>query len=125
MRTGAAAVVGALLAGAGCHTHSAPPDVPAVLTHPSEESRAELQRVVSRALNRETVTLADDALTADGTLIVERTARRDAQGRPLQGLETRDRPEHFRLVRSGWRCVLLHENSGQRYTLKSATCATR
>ena len=123
--TGAATLAGALLAMAGCHAHPATTDVPAVLTHPTAESRAELRQAVARALNREAVTLADDALTADGTLIVERALRRDAQGRPLQGSETRDRPEHFRLVRNGSRCVLVHEGSGRRFTLKSATCAPR
>ncbi len=117
-------VAATLLALAGCHLHSSAPDLPAVLTHPTAESRAELQRVVSRALNRQTVTLADDALTADGTLIVERAIRRDAQGVRLQGRET-ERPEHFRLVRNGSRCVLVHEDSGRRFTLKAATCAPR
>ncbi len=116
-------VFGTFLVVAGCHAHPAPADVPAVLTHPTAESRAELQEVVARALDRATVTLADDALTADGTLIVERTMRRDVQGRPLQGAETRDRPEHFRLVQSGARCVLVHERTGRRFTLESATCA--
>jgi len=123
--TGAATLAGALLAMAGCHAHPGPTEVPAVLTHPTAESRAELRQVVARALNRDTVTLADDALTADGALIVERTLRRDAQGRPLQGMETRARPEHFRLVRNGSRCVLVHEGSGRRFTLESATCVPR
>jgi hypothetical protein len=123
--TSAAVVAGTLLALAGCHARTAGSgDVPAVLTDPTAESRAELQRVVSQALHRPSVTLADDALAADGTLVVERAMRRDAQGRPLQGRET-GLPDRFRLVRNGSRCVLVHEGSGRRFTLKAATCAPR
>jgi hypothetical protein len=116
--------VASSLALAACHARAAPRDVPAVITHPTAQSRAELARVVSRALDRETVTLADDALTADGTLTVERTRRRDARGLPLDGRET-GRPERFRLVQSGARCVLVHERTGRRWTLRSATCSPR
>ncbi len=123
MVTGAAWVAGTLLAVSACHARTAR-DVPAVLTHPTSESRAELQRIVSEALHRPSVTLADDALTADGTLVVARTVRRDAQGRPLQGRET-GQPERFHLVRNGADCVLVHDTSGRRWTLKTATCAPR
>ncbi len=124
MTTSAVVVTGALLALAGCHARHASRDLPAVLTAPTAESRAELQRVVGEALRRPSVTLADDALTADGTLVVDRAVRRDANGLPLQGRET-GQPERFRLVRNGSRCVLVHEGSGRRFTLKAATCAPR
>jgi hypothetical protein len=118
------AVVALALALAACAARSAPRDVPALLVSPTAASRSELTRVVSRALGGAPVTLADDALTSDGTLIVERTPRRDAQGRLLVGRET-GRPEHFRLVRSGSRCVLVLERTGKRYPLTAATCAAR
>lgn len=114
----------ALLAAAGCHAHAVARDIPAVLTHPTGESRAELARVVSDALHGTPVTLADDALTTSDTLVVERTAHRDAQGRRIDG-RTTERPEHFRLVQEGTRCVLVHEATGRRFTLRSATCAPR
>ncbi len=51
-----------------------------------------------------------------------RDARRRAGGdhEPDPG-----KPEHFRLVKNGSRCVLLHEGSGKRLTLESATCSPR
>jgi hypothetical protein len=119
-----APVVALTLALAACFAALRPRDVPAVLTHPTAESRTELERVVSSALNGGPVTLADDALTADSTLIVDRAVRRDAQGRPLEGRRT-DRPEQFRLVSSGSRCVLIQESRGRRFTLTAATCAPR
>ena len=118
------AVVAGALAVAACAARSSPRDVPAVMTHPTPESRAELVRVVSRALGGMPVTLADDALSGDGTLIVERAPRRDAEGRPVAGRET-GRPEHFRLVQDGSRCVLVQERTGERFTLESATCSPR
>ena len=121
--TGTLGVVG-ILALAGCHPRLAPSDVPAVLTRPTPRSHAELVRVVSRAMNGAPVTLAGSALTSDDVLIVDRTERRDARGIPLNGRET-GRPEHFRLVKSDALCVLVHERSGRRWTLKSATCSPR
>ena len=116
--------VAALLALAACPARSAPRDVPAVITNPGAESHAELVRVVSGALRGAAVTIADDALTTDSTLIIERARPRDAAGRPLGGRD-RGRPEHFRLVRNASRCVLVRERSGERWTLASATCSPR
>jgi hypothetical protein len=117
------AVVG-VLAVAACPARPGPPDVPAVLVNPTAESRAELARVVSGALNGAPVTLADDALVHDDTLVIERAPHRDASGRPLDGRET-GRPEHFRLVRNDTRCVLIQQRTGRRWTLASATCSPR
>lgn len=120
----------AMLAAAGmlaltaCASMSAGRDVPAVITSPTPASRAELVRVVGRALNGAPVTVADDALTRDSALIIERSRPRNAAGVPLSGRQM-GRPEHFRLVKNDARCVLVHERTGKRFTLASATCAPR
>ena len=119
----AACAAGALALG-GCAQRSAQPDVPALLTNPTEETRAELVRVVSQALNGASVTLAADALTNEDTLIIEPAAQHDAKEMNLGGRETR-RPDHFRLVKSGAQCALLHLESGRRRALSSATCSPR
>jgi len=119
-----AAIVAATMALFGCVLRVAPPDVPAVLTNPTGRTHQELARVVSRAMNGAPVTIADSALTSDDVLIVDRVVRRDARGVNLNGRET-GRPEHFRLVRSGSRCVLVHERTGRRWTLRSVTCSPR
>ena len=115
---GAAAMLGL----AACATATGRADVPSVLTNPTAESRAELVRRVSGALHGAPITIADDALTRDSTLIIERTPPRTADGVPLSGRET-GRPEHFRLVKNGSHCVLVHERTGKRWTLKAATCS--
>lgn len=94
---------------------------PAVLTHPTAETRAELSRVVSEALHRAPVRLAEDALTHDSVLIIGRAEARDATGLPLQGREL-DRPQHFRLVEQAAHCFLIQESTGKRWRLRSATC---
>jgi hypothetical protein len=97
-------------------------DVPALITNASAQSHAELVRVVGEALRSAPATIADDALTRDGALIIERAHARAADGALLSGRET-GRPEHFRLVKNGSHCVLVHERSAGRFTLASASCA--
>jgi hypothetical protein len=119
--TAALAAVASLL---GCVGRPAPRDVPALLASPTAAARAELADAVSRALAGRPVTLAEDALTKDDTLLVERTTRRDAGGAPLDGRRT-GRPDRFHLVASGAECVLVHEGSGRRFVLKAASCVPR
>ncbi len=119
-----AVVVAGTMILASCLLRVAPPDAPAVLTNPTGRTHEELVRVVSRAMNGAPVTIADSALTSDDVLLVERVVRRDERGRELNGREI-GRPEHFRLVKSGSRCVLVHERTGRRWTLRSATCSPR
>ena len=109
---------------AGCHLRVAPADAPAVLTSSSAESHAELVRVVSAAMNGAPVTIAASALTDDDVLIVERAQRQGEKDMNLGGRET-GRPHHFRLVKSGSRCVLVHQETGRRWTLESVTCSAR
>jgi hypothetical protein len=120
----AAAGLAAMAAWGACAPRTAQPDAPALLTAPTGEARAELLRVVSGAMNGAPVTLAAGALTNDDTLIVERAESRDTKDMNLGGREMR-RPDHFRLVKSGAACVLIHVESGRRWTLSSANCSPR
>jgi hypothetical protein len=117
------AVAGLVAIGA-CAQRSAPGDVPAVLTSPTDAARAELLRIVGEALNGAPVTLAADALTREDTLIVERAERRDTKDMNLGGREMR-RPDHFRLVKRGAACVLIHVETSRSWTLASAACSPR
>jgi hypothetical protein len=94
---------------------------PALIATPTEQSRAELLGVVTSAFNGRSVTLADDALTRDSVLIVERREPRDAQGRPLDG-RARAVPEHFRLVLRGSSCELVRPSDGHRWPLTRTDC---
>jgi len=87
-------------------------EVVAVIDQPTRESRAELARAVSSALNGVPVTLADDASTRDSLLIIER---------PLSGRDL-GKPENFRLLKAGEQCTLVHERTGRHTTPASTTC---
>jgi len=104
-----------------CRSEAAEQGVPALLTHPTAASRADLSRAVARAFGGAPVRLAPDALTRDSLLVVGRAQARDARGLPLDGRQ-RGRPQHFRLLRRGTQCVLLHVESGRWYLLRHATC---
>ncbi|HWI39372.1 MAG TPA: hypothetical protein VNU64_23185 [Burkholderiales bacterium] len=108
-REPAAAAAIAILLLSACA--AAQTEVPARIDHPTTESRAALAKAVSAALNAP-VTLADDALTRDSVLIVEkRRTDRDL-----------GRPERFQLVKAGRDCILVHEGTGKRTPLASTTC---
>ena len=93
-----------------------------MVDEPGPRSLAEIARTVSAALNGVPVTLADDALTKESTLVIERARQRDPSGLPAQGRETA-KPERFRLVKIGSDCVLVHEASGQHFVLQDTTCS--
>jgi hypothetical protein len=109
-----------LLAPAACSPLAAQ-ERPAVIPAPTEQSRAELRSVVSTAFNGQAVTLADDALTRDSVLTIERRTPPGPQGRAATG-RTLDAPEQFNLVLRGARCVLVHAADGREWELREARC---
>lgn len=112
-----------LLLGA-CASPPAQPDVPALLTNAGPATRAELERVVSTALDGAPVTIADDALSAESVLIIERQASRSIDRPPEPGRDL-GRPERFELVVDGSKCFLVHERTGMRWLLAEAECRAR
>lgn len=93
----------------------------ASIAHPTAASRADLERAVSRELGGAPVRLAPDALTHDSLLLIARAQARDVRGLPLNGREL-GRPQHFRLLRRGSQCVLLHVETGRSHVLAHTTC---
>lgn len=118
----AKAMLGLTLAGMpACQAWPAAKGAPAIILHPTAASRADLERAVSQAFHGAPVRLADDALTRKDLLIVGRAQARDARGLPLNGREL-GRPQHFRLLRRGSQCVLLHVETGRSRALAHTTC---
>jgi len=93
----------------------------AVIAAHTEQSRAELARVVSAAFNGQPVTLADDALSRESVLLVERSTPPGAQGRAATG-RTLGVPERLILVLRGTRCFLVRETDGREWELNEARC---
>lgn len=104
-----------------CNHVSVKNDVPAYVVNPTKESRVELEKAVSKALNGIPVTLADDALTKDDRLIIERKQHKDVQGNLIMGLETK-RPRQFRLVKNNNQCILIDQANGNRMELSLTVC---
>jgi hypothetical protein len=113
-------LVASTLVPVGCGTLSAQ-EQPAVISTPTEQSRAELARVVSAAFNGQPVTLADDALTRESVLAVERSTPPGAQGRAATG-RTLEAPARLNLVLRGTRCFLVREADGREWELSEARC---
>jgi hypothetical protein len=111
----------AQLALAACAAASGTSERPALLVAPDAQVRAELSQAVASAFDGAPVALADDALTKDSALVIDRTPARDASGKLLSGRDL-GKPEHFHLVAIGTRCLLVHDRSGRRFELTTATC---
>ena len=110
----------ATIAPTGCGTLSAQ-EQPAVISAPTAESRAELARVVTAAFNGQPVTLADDALTRESVLTIERRTPPGEQGRAATG-RTLDAPARLNLVLRGSRCFLVSAADGREWELSEARC---
>jgi hypothetical protein len=95
---------------------------PGVIAASTAQSRAELARVVSAAMNGQPVTLADDALTRESTLTIERRTPSGPQGRAATG-RTVEEPVRFRLVVRENGCVLVREGDERAFPLEGVRCA--
>ena len=113
------AMASALAAG-GCVGMAAADDVPARISPATAESRAALQKAVNEALHTE-VLLADDALTSNSVLIIERNVPGGIDRQPTQG-RNMDTPIRFRLARHGDDCILIDERDESRYVLDDVSC---
>lgn len=98
-------------------------DGPAVITNASGRTHEEIRSVISAALHGAPVTISEDALTRMSFVTIERNQFRDERGLPVNGRDP-GRPERFDLIRAGRQCVLVHERTGVRTSLKSVTCGS-
>ena len=106
---------------AGCIQPTVAPDEPARLIEPDAASRAELQVVVAAAIGQTTVQLADDALSEDGVLLLERMPHTDNLGHRMPGRDL-GAPKRFQLFRAGSDCILTETGSDRRWVLEQARC---
>lgn len=112
-----------LLACTGCSsTTGLQADTPALRTSGTDASRTEIEQVISSALGGVAVTVADDALTQDSVLIIERGLRRRVDAPPELGRDY-GRPQRFQLVIDGRQCFLVHEETRLRWLLAETRCA--
>lgn len=110
----------AVVSPAACSTLAAQ-EQPAVIAAHTSASRAELARVASAAFNGQPVALADDALTRESVLLLERTTPPGPQGRAATG-RTLEVPARLNLVLRGARCFLVRDTDGREWELGEARC---
>jgi hypothetical protein len=109
----------AAFASGACGTLGAQ-EQPAVIAAHTEQSRAELARAASSAMNGQLVTLADDALTRESVLLLERRTPPGPQGRAATG-RTLEAPVRLELVLRSGRCLLVTAD-GREWELTEARC---
>ena len=106
---------------AACKNTAVKAEIPAIVVEPTTASRAELSRIVTEALHGVEVTLADDALTHNNLLVIERKPITDANGNRVQGRELGS-PEQFQLFIDNEKCVLVQRSSNKRWRLQNTQC---
>ncbi len=104
-----------------CNSFGVNNDIVAVIIEPDKESRNELQKIVSLALNGAEIALADDALTRDSRLFIERKSHNTMGNSPVLGRDY-DKPEVFQLFISGSKCVLVQQRNEKRWALLKTRC---
>lgn len=106
---------------ASCKASPQAEEQPAVIANIEPKASVELNQVVAGALGRESVILADDALTQTDRLIIERKKHQSIEGGVLVG-RSYEMPQQFRLVIKDSVCILIHEKTEKRYPLKQVSC---
>lgn len=124
LKSVARASAGLLLAAAlgACQNTTNATAQPALLVNPSNAARAELNTIVSRALNTQ-VTLSRQALTAKPVLIIDPASRPRSIDSPAAQDSRHRRPDHFELYLAKGQCLLKHRQSEREWPIKKATCA--
>ena len=111
----------AVLTSAACAQKTMHSELPALIVAPDTASRSELNQAVSSALGGVDITLADDALTKDSTLLIERRRPRGLFKPDVAGLD-QEKPDVFQLLLSASKCVLVHQADGKRQVLQNTRC---
>lgn len=94
---------------------------PALITNQSKAVRDELTLVVSKALNRKKVLLAEDVLTRKSTITITRTLHKTIEHSPVMG-RSDEKPHRFDLVKIKGQCFLLYQQTDEHYQLRKAKC---
>jgi hypothetical protein len=119
LREGLAGFIALVLCACGT-TQGTEHATPAVIVSADAISRSALQQAIVSMLGKP-VTLADDALTHESVLTIERTAARDPSGRRIESRDTA-LPDTFRLIQRATQCILVHEATHKESVLRGVKC---
>ena len=98
--------------------------LPAIISSPSNESTAELQKVIASLLAHNKILLASDAFSQSSFLTLERTAHKSANGQLIMG-RTTEKPWQLQLVKKADTCYIKEVVSEKVIPLKITQCQLR
>jgi len=95
--------------------------LPAIITSPSNETTAELQKVIASLLAQNKVLLASDAFSQSSFLTLERAAHKSADGQLIMG-RTIEKPWQLQLIKLADTCYIKEVISEKLLPLKTSQC---
>lgn len=101
-------------------THALQP-IPALLEHPSAETRRILERAIGSLLNSQPVKLADNVFSQNSTVMIERNRATNNRINPLGAKDVKP-ANTFLLFIKDKKCYLRHEQIGSTQLLGNISC---
>ena len=110
-----------LLSASGCATTQEAELHEAVTKSISVSQKQAIESKISNWFDGVNITIADDAFSQTASITIERKAKVDSRGLPIDGRH--DNPVYgFTLLSDGEQCVLRNDQSGELTKLENVTC---
>ena len=110
-----------LLSASGCATTQEAELHEAVTKSISVSQKQAIESKISNWFGGLNITIADDAFSQTASITIERKAKDDSRGLPIDGRH--DNPVYgFTLLSDGEQCVLRNDQSGELTKLENVTC---
>jgi len=110
-----------LLSSSGCATTQEAELHEAITKSISVSQKQTIESKISNWFGGLNITIADDAFSQTASITIERKAKDDSRGLPIDGRH--DNPVYsFTLLSDGEQCVLRNDQSGELTKLENVTC---
>ena len=110
-----------LLSSSGCATTQEAELHEAITKSISVSQKQAIESKISNWFGGLNITIADDAFSQTASITIERKAKDDSRGLPIDGRH--DNPVYsFTLLSDGEQCVLRNDQSGELTKLENVTC---
>ena len=110
-----------LLSASGCATMKEAELHEAITKSISVSQKQTIEGKISKWFGGVSITLADDVFSQTASITIERKAKVDGRGLPIDGRH--DNPVYsFTLLSDGEQCVLRNDQSGELTKLENVTC---
>ena len=110
-----------LLSASGCATTQEAELHEAIIKSISVSQKQAIESKISNWFDGLNITIADDAFSQTASITIERKAKDDSRGLPIDGRH--DNPVYsFTLLSDGEQCVLRNDQNGELTVLENVTC---